>query len=160
MIVSADLLPYVSSVVVDVKKEYSLYRVRKQKDNLKLIPSDHFPIVVKLRNLPTRRIKREQTSNWNLNKPNGWKRFKELQMEVKEKADRIIADETLTIDEVDKKIDNIQTKIKFQSFGKTKSMTEELKKRRMEIRHIPSCGMEAEEERKKEILRKQNELIE
>ena len=39
-------------------------------------------------------------------------------------------------------------------------MTEKLKKRRMESKHIPSCGMEAEEELKKEILKKQNELIE
>ena len=35
-----------------------------------------------------------------------------------------------------------------------------MKKRRMESNHIPSCGMEAEEELKKEILKKQNELIE
>ena len=47
MIVSADLLPYVLSLVVNNKKEFSMYRVRKVKDKTKLIPSDHFPLVIK-----------------------------------------------------------------------------------------------------------------
>ena len=49
VIVSADLLQYVSSLVVDIKKEFSLYRVRKTKDKTKLIPSDHFPLVIRLK---------------------------------------------------------------------------------------------------------------
>ena len=49
VIVSADLMPHVSSLVVDVKMEYSMYRVKKVKDKLKLIPSDHFPLVIKLK---------------------------------------------------------------------------------------------------------------
>ena len=74
VIVSADLLPYVSSLVVDIKKEFFMYRVKKVKDKTKLIPSDHFPLVIKLKNLPTRRIKREQESYWQLNKLDGWKK--------------------------------------------------------------------------------------
>ena len=70
-IVSADLLQYVSSLLVDVKKEFSMFRVKKLKKQTKLIPSDHFPLVIKLKNLPTRRIKREQESMWNLNKVDG-----------------------------------------------------------------------------------------
>ena len=99
MIVSADLLPYVSSLVVDTKKEFLMFRVRKVKDKTKLIPSDHFPLVIRLKNQPTNRIKREQTSNWNLNKIDGWKKFKNLQLKMKEKTDEIIGDKTLTIDE-------------------------------------------------------------
>ena len=110
--------------------------------------------------MPTKRIKREQVSTWNLNKVDGWKAFKELQSKVKEKTDNIIADQTLTIYEVDKKVDNIQTKIKFQLFGKTKPMTENAKKHRMEKRHKPSHGMEDEEELKTSISKRQNELIE
>ena len=107
-----------------------------------------------------RRIKREQTSTWNLNKLNGWTKFKELQVAVKEKTDKIISDKTLTIDEVDKKINNIQTKIKFQSFGKTKPVTEKKKKRRLENGPKSTYWMETEEDKKKEILKKQNKLIE
>ena len=160
VIVSADLLQYVSSLVVDVKKEFSMFRVRKVKNQTKLIPSDHFPLVIRLKNLPTRRIKREQESHWNLNKEDGWKRFKDLQSTVKEKMDNIIANQYLTINEVDKKIDMIQTKIKFQSFGKTKPMTENFKRRRLEHGQRPSQGMDDEEERKNEILKKQNDFIE
>ena len=47
---------------------------------------------------------------------------------MKEKIDKIIADNTLTIDDVDKKFDHIQTKMKFKSFGKTKPMTERARK--------------------------------
>ena len=112
-------------------------------DKTKLIPSDHFPLVIRLKNLPTRRIKRKQVSTWNLCKVDGWKVFKELQSKVKEKEkNNIMADQTPTIDEVDKKVENIQTKIKFQSFGKTKPMTENAKKHRMERRHKPFQGME------------------
>ena len=159
-IVSADLLPYVSSLVVDSKKEFSMYRVKKIKDKTKLVPSDHFPLVIKLKNLPTKWIKTEQESYWHLNKLDGWKKFLELQSEVKEKGDAIIADRNLTIYEVDKKLDSIQTKIKFQAFRKTKPRTESYKKRRLEIGHTSSCGMESEEARKREILKKQNDIIE
>ena len=79
---------------------------------------------------------------------------------MKEKTDRIIADKSLTIDEVNKKVDNIQTKIKFQSFGKTKPMTENYQKKRMVKRPKASSGLDGEEEMKKEILKKQNDLIE
>ena len=57
-------------------------------------------------------------------------------------------------------MDNIQTKIKFQSFGKTKPMTESCKRRRLEQGHTSASGMEDEELKKKEILRRQNEVIE
>ena len=49
VIITGDLLPYVSSLLVDVKKEFSLYRVRKVKDKTKRIPSDHLPLVIKLK---------------------------------------------------------------------------------------------------------------
>ena len=60
----------------------------------------------------------------------------------------------------DKKLDSIQTKIKFQSFGKTKPKTESCKSRRLEQGHTSTCGMEDEELKKTEILRRQNEVIE
>ena len=97
-------------------------------------------------------------STWNLNKLGGWKKFKELQPGVKEKSDRFIGDKSLNIDEVDKKLDNIQTKIKFQSFGKTKPMTENYKKK-METKKISACRLADEESLKKDILKKQNESM-
>ena len=54
----------------------------------------------------------------------------------------------------------IQTKIKFQSFGKTKPMTDTLKKRRMENKRISASRLADEEGQMKEILNKQNEAIE
>ena len=58
MIVSADLLPYVLSLVVNKKKEFSMYKVRKVKDKTKLIPSDHFPLVIKLKKSANKKDKK------------------------------------------------------------------------------------------------------
>ena len=61
---------------------------------------------------------------------------------------------------VDKKLEKIQTKIKFQSFGKTKPMTDTLKIQRMENKRISASRLADEEGQMKEILNKQNEAIE
>ena len=82
VIVSADILPYISSLEVDVRMEHKMFRVRKGTDRLKMIPSDHLPLILRLKNMPTRRLKREQNSNWNLNNLEGWKKFQELQSTV------------------------------------------------------------------------------
>ena len=57
--------------------------MRKGKDRLKMIPSYHFPLILKLKNLPTRRIKREQNSNWNLNKLRAGKSLKNYNQQLK-----------------------------------------------------------------------------
>ena len=38
-------------------------------------------------------------------------------------------------------------------------MTESFKKRRLESKELPACGMEGEEDRVKDILKKQNDFI-
>ena len=36
---------------MDSKKEFSMYRVKKIKDKTKLVPSDHFPLVIKFKKI-------------------------------------------------------------------------------------------------------------
>ena len=79
VIISADLEPYLSSLVVDTRFEYAPFRVRKIKkgETRKIFP-DHYPIVVKFKNLPTDRIKSDCVSNWNLSVPERWKKYEAL----------------------------------------------------------------------------------
>ena len=84
---------------------------------------DHYPIIVNLKNLPTQQIQSERASNWNLAVPEGWKTYKELSDKIADKMNKIIETESLDIEDIKKKTDALQTKIKFQAFGKTKPAT-------------------------------------
>ena len=160
VIISADLEPYLSSLVVDTRFEYAPFRVRKIKkgETRKIFP-DHYPIVVKFKNLRTDRIKSDCVSNWNLSVPEGWKKYEALTNEIAEKMNNIIEDESLDIETVKRKTDAMQTKIKFQAFGKTKPPTGKAKKRRLDERQKAAQGLDGEDE-KERILRKQSQAIE
>ena len=70
VIISADLEPYLNSMVIDTEFEYAPFRVRKvKKGETRKIYPDHYPIVVKFKNLPTQQIQSERASNWNLAVP-------------------------------------------------------------------------------------------
>ena len=100
--------------------------------------------------------KSNRVGNWNLNVPDGWKKYKELSNTIAEQMISIIEDESFDIETVKKKTDALQTKKKFQAFGKTKSPTGKAKKRRLEGGHKSAQGLDDEEE----ILRVQSQLIE
>ena len=74
MIISADLEPYLSSLVINTKFDYAPFRVKKvKKGETRRIYPDHYPIVIKFKNMPTRQIKLNRVSNLNLNVPEGCK---------------------------------------------------------------------------------------
>ena len=62
---------------------------------------------------------------------------------------RAIEDESLNIEEVKKKTDAMQTKIKFQAFGKTKPPTGRTQKRRLEGGQGSAQGMDGEKKKRK-----------
>ena len=73
----------------------------KQGETRKIYP-DHYPLVVRFKNLPTYRIKSDCVSTWNLNVPEGWKKYQDLSNEIAHKMNRAIEDESLNIEEVKK----------------------------------------------------------
>ena len=158
VIISADLEPFLESLVVDTEFEFGLARVRKVKNKLKKIHSDHYPIIVKFQNLPTQKILTPKTSHWNLTVPEGWKIYEDLSDNISNKMDEIIENKSLSIEEVKKKTDALQTKIKFQAFGKTKPPTVTVMKRRLEVRKEYASGMDDEEAAR--LLRQQSQMIE
>ena len=64
----------------------------------------------------------------------------------------------MSIEEVKRKVDALQTKIKFQAFGKIKPATAKAKSRRLEIRKKASTGLDDEDAKK--LLSYQSVIIE
>ena len=77
---------------------------------------------------------------------------------INSQLDEVIKDKSLSIDEVKRKTDALQTKVKFQSFGKTKPSTGTALKRRLEEGKKSSSGMDDEDARI--LLRQQSQVIE
>ena len=160
VIISADLEPYLSSLVINTEFKYAPFRVRRiRKGVTRKIYPDHYPLIVRFNNLPMHRIKEDRVSNWNLNVPEGWKKYQELSDKIAENMNTIIEDESLDIEAVKKRVDALQSKIKFQAFGKTKPSTARDKKQTLEGRHKSAYGMDGEKE-KEDILGQQAQAIE
>ena len=160
VIFSADLLPYFQSMLIDTKHEFSPARVKIKDGKRRLIHPDHFPLVVKFEKLPTQRLKVEKISNWKFNAPDGWNKYEAMTNEIKSKMDTIIDDNSLSIDEVKKRTDALQNKVKFRAFGKSKPVTEKAKQRRLVEKKKTTLGMDGEDEKAKQLLQQQSNLIE
>ena len=131
-----------------------------------MIYSDHYPLILKLE-MPNKRLKAIQKCYWNLRKPEGWKRYKDLSEETSKKMDSMIEDGTLKVEEIMRRIDKLQEKAKFKAFGKTKPKTERSKlrfdlksSRGMEAEPGSSRRLDEEEEHAKEIQKRQSEMLE
>ena len=57
---------------------------------------------------------------WNLKKLGGWEKYKKKTDDVSDQVKNIIANENYSIDEVMKKVQKIEEKVKFAAFGKPK----------------------------------------
>ena len=78
VLISVSLLPYVESILIDSKKEFSPIRPISK---VKWITSDHFPIIVTFKNLPLKNTKKTKIDNftiWNTNKSGGWTAYENL----------------------------------------------------------------------------------
>ena len=160
VIFSADLLPYFDSMKIDKAHEFSASKVQTKKGKKRLIFSDHCPLVVNFEKLPTQRIKAVRKSTWKLNAPGGWKKYEVLTNKIQAKMDKYIKDKSFNIEVVKRKIDSLQTKVKFQAFGKSKPSTEKAKNRRLEREQKAASQLDDEGSRMEEIQQQQSALIE
>ena len=119
-IMSASLLPFLSKVEIDKERKITPRRVIKKKKNITTIYTDHFSVKVEFIGIPKNHHNYKPEAGWNLGKPNGWKVYEDETNKVAEKIDDIVNEETLDINTILKKIEVIDTKVKFKSFGKTK----------------------------------------
>ena len=167
-IVSKNLLPFVQRVVVDEKQEFTPFRVVKRKAGITSCFSDHFSFKVILGGMPsTKQLKKIKETVWNLNKLGGWDEYKNKTDEVSNQVIEIVDDENYTIDEVMKRVQKVEDKVKFAAFGKTRKRLYQrrVKKEELDNRKF-SCGLESCQTCQKEVdknfavLKKQCERME
>ena len=84
-----------------------------------LRPTDHFSLLVELW-LPRKERSQKMPTIWNKQKPGGWEAYKVLTDAAQNKMEKVIEDEDISVEEVMRKLDKIQLKIKHASLGKTK----------------------------------------
>ena len=151
---SSNLLPYVRRIMIDSNRTFAPRRAVIRKGSLATTFTDHHPILVELEMPRVEESKEKPKSTWNTRKPGGWEIYKELTNKMARQIEVIADNESLEDDEVMEKIDKLQTKIKFQAFGKTKQQTERAQKR-----EEAECK-KAESDVAKELLARQTKRIE
>ena len=146
VIVSKRLVPFVESVLIDSKMEFSPIRpISKTKS----VTSDHFPVIVTFKNLPPKNSKKPQTDKhlmWNTNKVGGWEVYENLTREddlfsnivnvdkedrhekslQKSRHEKSLQQDNMaplpleSATEAMNKINKVMTKVKHTAFGKVK----------------------------------------
>ena len=162
VIVSMSLLPYIHSVVVDKDKTFTPRRVVKTKKETKSIFSDHYALKVELKGLPKKQDNEKKETMWKLNTPGGWETFKSLTDKAAAEVEEAIDNES-DINKVIKKIEGIETKIKFKAFGKTKVRENKV---REDAKYVDSCKSSKcikcknQKEKDEELIDKRTKQIE
>ena len=122
-LISPDLYKYVESLVIDKKEKYEMYRVVVKDGKKCLVSPDHHTLILSFRDIPTNRnkVKQEPTVRFNLKKEEGWENYKALTEECDDLL-RIVNDNEKSIADIYEKFEKMHNKIKFKSFGKTRTM--------------------------------------
>ena len=118
-ICSVDLQPYVKSLVIDSKREFSIKRALFSQGKFRTIFPDHYPAILTLHKLQGVSKEKEKATKWNLNKPGGWELYHKISDQASDKIDKIVEDKSKNIDEVMNEFEKIHDKVKFKTFGKT-----------------------------------------
>ena len=149
---SRELVQFVTTVNVDSDRLFTPKRATVKQGKLGLTFTDHFPIIVELQ-MPCAEPAEKLPLGWNLNKPGGWERYHDEAERIAEKIEMLSNDKDLSSEEVMEKVEKIQNKIKFTSFGKTKPKTKK----------SIADGMKADstdEREAKELLKRQSDKME
>ena len=92
-IVSKELRPYVSGLLVDSARAITPARVVTTGGRRRVVYSDHFTCVLTLAGLPrtaSRKEAKEKSIKWNLSKEGGWNNYLKLTDEYSEKVEKIV----------------------------------------------------------------------
>ena len=117
IIISKELLKYVDEVIID--KNFN-FTPGKPIGRNKMCYPDHYAMLFTMKNIPLSNGKVapcEKFKMWNLNKDDGWKKYREL-TEENENLKKVIQDDAENPTELMNTIDKELTKVKFKAFGK------------------------------------------
>ena len=110
--------------------------------------------------LPTAKVEEEEKEVvWNIPKEDDWKKYEKLCNAVSDKLNMVIKNKDMNINDVMKKVDSVQTKIKFQAIGKcTIKPAVKTNNSIVNENNVNEGGQE--EEKAKLLLKKQSSKIE
>ena len=154
-LVSVGLLPFIRGFVIDSEKSFTPRRVVCKKGKFGFCYSDHFSQELELV-MPSSRMKNIQETGWNVYKPGGWEAYKEATKRKSKDVADIVENKELSEEDVMKKVDMIENKIKREVFGKTKIK----KQRKTENKAVTSAVKNDETVEAKELGLKQLEKLE
>ena len=118
-IVSIELFPFITSMVIDEARNFTPFRPVSKK---KVTYSDHCAIRLTFKDLlvnTTQPQKGQSTIRWNTNRLNGWKTYQAMTTD-NSVLDDIASREDLDANKLMNKLDKETTAIKFKAFGKVK----------------------------------------
>ena len=120
-IVSKDFFRFVENLYIDKDCKYPLGRVVLKKGAKTFVKADHYPMILKFKDIPINRCKFKQDNEvrFNLKKEGGWNIYKAMTEECDDLL-AIVNDDADTVENIYKKFEKIHNKIKFKSFGKTR----------------------------------------
>ena len=99
-VVSAELLPYVQSLVIDSKREMAVTRAVKVGTRYEAVPSDHFTCILTLTDLPrVQESKSEKQVIWNIEKEGGWDKYLTLTDKYSYDLEKNVMDKNNDIEE-------------------------------------------------------------
>ena len=150
---SRTLLPFLESMVVDSTRKFTPKRAVYNQGKLTVRPTDHYSLLLVLK-MPRKEKKQKQPTIWNKRRPGGWEAYEKETDAAKENMEKVINDEEIKIEDVMKKLDAIQTKIKHATLGKTKLKSKKMPDKDKEVDEL------TDEEHGKMLMRKQSEKIE
>ena len=123
-LISNDLFRYVDKLIIDNDGQYPIGRVVMKNGLKTLVKSDHYPLILKFKDIPVNRnvFKHEEVVRFNLKKDGGWATYKTLTDECEELVN-IVNNDSDSVEKIHAKFESIHNKIKFKSFGKTRITT-------------------------------------
>ena len=95
----------------------------------------------------------DKTTAWNLSKPGGWDDYERLTNRRAGEVNQLVDKEDISIDQIVKRIINIENEIKFEAFGKTRT-------NRKKTKRITKEKGVTEEVANKDLIKKQSKRIE
>ena len=119
IIISKGLEEYVEELKIDSKRIFTPHRATKTK----LVYTDHFSLIFKLKDIPMKVIDLKVKNNpviWNTFKEGGWEKYRDLTTNSPELEEVNEMAKNLNSEELMNKISKRMEKIKFKSFGKVK----------------------------------------
>ena len=123
-IASASLVPFVKTMTIDSERKFTPRRVTRKAGKAVTVYTDHFSVLLKLEGLPSKKVKPEKVTSWNLLKPGSWDKYKKLTKEAAKNVKKVAENMNFNANEAMKRLEVIDDAIKFKAFGKTKPKTQ------------------------------------